>query len=75
METPPNYGPRYTRAFWVIYNEVAEATGAVLVPFLLEGMATDRELMQRDGIHSTAQAQARLLDKYGVLAPLMEGLE
>ena len=65
----------YRRAFWVIYNEVAEATGAALVPFLLEGMATDRELMQRDGIHSTAQAQTRLLDEHGMPAPLMDGLE
>ena len=76
MQIPPNYGPRYTTAFRAIYEEIAEATGAALVPFLLEGVATDRELMQRDGIHPTAQAQARLLDNvWGVLAPLVQGLE
>ena len=76
MQIPPNYGPRYTMAFRAIYEEVAEATGAALVPFLLEGVATDRELMQRDGIHPTAQAQTQLLDNvWGVLAPLVDGLE
>ena len=62
MQIPPNYGPAYTDAFRRMYAEVAAATGAGLVPFLLEGVATDRELMQRDGIHPTAGAQPRLLD-------------
>ena len=76
MQIPPNYGPRYTGAFHAVYEDVAKATGAALVPFLLEGVATDRELMQRDGIHPTAQAQGRLLDNvWQVLAPRFEGLE
>ena len=76
MQIPPNYGPRYTRAFYAVYREVAEATGAALVPFLLEGVATDRQLMQRDGIHPTAQAQGRLLDNaWEVLGAFFEGAE
>ena len=72
MQIPPNYGPRYTQAFHGIYAEIAKATGAALVPFLLEGVATDRQLMQRDGIHPTASAQPRLLDNvWAVLAPLI----
>jgi len=62
MEIPPNYGARYTQAFHAIYADVAIRTGAALVPFLLDGVATDDALMQADGIHPTAAAQARLLD-------------
>ena len=73
MQIPPNYGPRYTAAFHRMYAEIAAATGAALVPFLLDGVATDRELMQRDGIHPTADAQGRLLDNvWPVLAGLIE---
>ncbi len=62
MEIPPNYGARYTQAFHAIYADVAKRNGAALVPFLLDGVATDEALMQADGIHPTAAAQARLLD-------------
>ena len=52
---------------------MAEATGAALVPFLLEGVAASEEgLMQDDGVHPTAAAQGRLLDNvWTVLAPLV----
>ena len=62
MEIPPNYGARYTQAFHAIYADVAKRAGAALVPFLLDGVATDDSLMQPDGIHPTAVAQGRLLD-------------
>ena len=76
MQIPPNYGPAYTEAFRRMYADIAALTGAGLVPFLLEGVATDRDLMQRDGIHPTAGAQPRLLDNvWTVLAPLFEGGE
>jgi len=62
MEIPPNYGARYTSDFRQAYRSVAEATGIVLAPFLLDGVATEPGLMQPDGIHPTVEAQARLLD-------------
>lgn len=62
MQIPPNYGPRYTQAFHQAFHDVASQTGARLLPFFLEQVATDPELMQRDGIHPTAQAQALLLE-------------
>jgi acyl-CoA thioesterase-1 len=62
MRIPPNYGARYADAFHAVYGQVSEATGASLVPFLLEGVATREELMQPDGIHPKAEAQAALLD-------------
>ena len=72
MRIHPNYGPRYTEAFHAAYADVAEATGAALVPFLLEGVATDPKLMQRDGTHPNAEAQEKLLENvWEVLAPLV----
>ena len=73
MLMPPNLGPRYTEAFQQVYEEVAEATGAALVPFLLEGVAASEEgLMQDDGVHPTAAAQVRLLQNvWTVLGPLV----
>ncbi|NIR32813.1 MAG: arylesterase [Gammaproteobacteria bacterium] len=61
MRLPPNYGPRYTEAFEAMYRELARDAGVTLVPFLLEGVATDAQLMQPDGIHPQAQAQPRIL--------------
>ena len=75
MLMPPNLGPRYTRAFQQVFAEVAEATGAALVPFLLDGVAATAEqhLMQADGVHPTAAGQVRMLDNvWDVLAPLVE---
>lgn len=62
MQIPPNYGPRYTQAFHQAFHDVASQTGAALLPFFLEQVAVNPELMQRDGIHPTAEAQALLLD-------------
>lgn len=55
MEAPTNMGPRYTRAFHDLFPRVARETGAVLLPFLLEGVAGVDSLNQPDGIHPTAR--------------------
>ena len=62
IRIPPNYGSRYTTSFHDSYELVATATGSVLAPFILDGIATDPALMQADGIHPTAPAQPMLLD-------------
>ncbi len=61
MEIPPNYGARYTSGFRATFAAVADATGAVLGPFPLQGVATDPALMQADGLHPTVEAQPLLL--------------
>jgi acyl-CoA thioesterase-1 len=72
MQIPPNYGPRYTNRFRDIYKELAEKFELPLVEFLLDGVATDAALMQRDGIHPTAAAQEKILDNvWPVLQPLL----
>lgn len=73
MQIPPNYGQRYVSAFHGIYHDLAAEHGVRLVPFLLEGIATDEVLMQRDGIHPTAAAQPLLLDNlWPELRPLLD---
>lgn len=62
IEIPPNYGPRYTDEFRNVYQRVAENENVPLVPFILENIATQSELMQNDGIHPTEEAQPLLLD-------------
>jgi len=73
MQIPPNYGQRYVSAFHGIYHDLAAEHGVALLPFLLEGIATDAALMQRDGIHPTANAQPLLLDNlWPELEPLLD---
>ena len=73
MQIPPNYGPRYTEAFFGMYEEIASQTGVPLVPFFLEKVALTPGLMQSDGIHPTAEAQPLLLETLWVyLEPLLE---
>ena len=62
MEIPPNYGARYTAGFRESFAEVAANTGAILGPFVLDGVATNPALMQEDGIHPRAEAQPLLLE-------------
>jgi len=62
MQIPPNYGPAYAREFQELFGEVAETTGAALVPFLLEGIATDEAMFQADRIHPNEAAQTALLE-------------
>lgn len=57
MKIPPNYGKPYTKAFENNYSQLAKENDLPLVPFLLESVAGNTELMQSDGIHPTANAQ------------------
>jgi acyl-CoA thioesterase-1 len=72
MHLPPNYGPAYTERFHATFREVADRKRIPLVPFLLDGVGTERSLMQDDGLHPTAAAQPRLLENVWVqLAPIL----
>ena len=72
MEALPNYGEDYRRRFRTIYPELAEANGALLVPFLLEGVAGDPDFNQADGIHPTAEGSKRVAaNVWNALEPLL----
>src|SRR5688572_7479646 len=51
MMVPPNLGQAYTDEFRRIYPTLAKKNNAILIPFLLEGVAGDEKLNQADGIH------------------------
>ncbi len=57
MQIPPNYGARYSNQFKDLYGKLAKKNDLELIPFLLEGIGGNEALVQRDGIHPTAEAQ------------------
>ncbi len=57
MQIPPSYGPFYTKPFAQLYPKLAEKYQTKLIPFLLEGVGGNQELMQSDGIHPNAKGQ------------------
>jgi acyl-CoA thioesterase-1 len=72
MRLPPNYGPIYTAGFSNLYRELAREYDIPLIPFFLEGVATQPELNQDDGIHPTAAGYSRIVDNIlPVLQPLL----
>jgi acyl-CoA thioesterase-1 len=54
MLSPPNLGADYAHAFNAIYPDLAKTYGALLYPFFLDGVVTERKLIQGDGLHPTA---------------------
>lgn len=67
IKLPPNYGPTYIEAFESIYTDLAKQHGTMLVPFFMDGVAFDADLMQADGIHPNALGQPVLLDNVWVV--------
>ena len=57
IRLPPNYGQDYTKKFHQIYHDLAAKHAVPLLPFMLEGVAGYKALMQQDGIHPNTKAQ------------------
>ena len=75
IELPVNYGPQYRDGLRNMYRDVAREFNAPLVPFLLEGVATDPKLMQDDGLHPLAAAEPHVLETvWPVLEPVLKEL-
>jgi acyl-CoA thioesterase-1 len=62
MEAPPNNGPEYTRAFRSVYTDLAAEYNVRFIPFLLQGVAGDAALNQRDGIHPNVRGAQIIAD-------------
>lgn len=72
MQIPPNLGREYAESFRNIFPELAEKNDAYLIPFLLENVAGNAKLNQRDGIHPTAEGQKILAENvWDVLEPIV----
>ncbi len=64
MQMPPNYGADYGNRFAGLFEKVARANKAALVPFLLKGVADSPDagkLFQNDGLHPKEQAHPTIL--------------
>jgi acyl-CoA thioesterase-1 len=73
MRIPPNYGRTYTEKFNSMYTVLTEQYDIALLPFLLQDIALEPDLMQADGIHPTARAQPLLLDQvWIIIQPLLQ---
>jgi acyl-CoA thioesterase I len=73
MQMPPNYGARYTAEFAALFRDLAARNATALVPFLLQSVALDDELMQPDGLHPNVSGQPILLDNvWPHLEPLLK---
>ena len=72
MEAPPNMGTSYTSEFRQVFRDLAEEYDVTFLPFLLEGVAGERALNQRDGIHPNAEGARSLADSiWPLLRPML----
>jgi len=64
MQMPPNYGRDYSAQFAQTFAHAAQQTHALLLPFLLKGVAdapNAQELFQADRLHPIAAAHPTIL--------------
>ncbi|HIF9535044.1 TPA: arylesterase [Photobacterium damselae] len=57
IEIPPNYGKRYNQMFRQIYPDLSQKYQIPLLPFFLVEIIEQDNLMMKDGLHPTANAQ------------------
>ena len=55
MVAPPNLGEEYTKEFNNMYYSLARKYNVLFYPFFLEGVATNPQLNQTDGIHPNSK--------------------
>jgi acyl-CoA thioesterase-1 len=70
MRAAPNLGAEFGKRFDAIYPELAAKHAVLLYPFLLDGIAANAALNQRDGIHPTAAGVDRMVT--GILPKVEE---
>ncbi|ENM5813939.1 multifunctional acyl-CoA thioesterase I/protease I/lysophospholipase L1 [Vibrio mimicus] len=57
IRIPPNYGKRYSDAFYQLYPNLAQQFSIPLIPFLLEQVILKPDWMMADGLHPKPEAQ------------------
>lgn len=72
MMVPPSMGSDYAKAFMAVFPALVKENNLAYVPFLLDGVAGEPRLNQRDGIHPTAEGHRILAENvWQVLQPLL----
>ena len=56
MRIPTNYGPRYTRVFTAAYAQLGDEFNVPVIPFFLQDIALNKNLMQNDDLHPNKDA-------------------
>jgi acyl-CoA thioesterase-1 len=73
MQIPPNLGLKYTEDFKEIFPRLTKKNHTHLIPFLLQNVAGDPLLNQKDGIHPTAKGTIIVTDNvWSVVQPLLK---
>ena len=68
---PQNYGKRYTQMFFNLYKNIANKYKLAYLPFMLQGVALNKDLMLEDGLHPNKQGQIIVLQN---ILPYLEPL-
>ena len=55
MQSPESMGPKYKKEFDAIYPDLSAQYDLIFMPFLLEGVALEKELLQADFKHPNAK--------------------
>ncbi|WP_262368488.1 arylesterase [Marinomonas sp. IMCC 4694] len=75
-QIPQNYGKRYTQMFFNLYKDIAAQHEVAYLPFMLENVALNPDLMQSDGLHPNKAGQPVVLSNIlPYLMPLLDNTE
>lgn len=71
MKGPRNFGSAYAAEYDAVFPRLAKKYDVLFFPFFLEGVALDRELVQRDGLHPNPKGVEEIVSR---IAPLVTDL-
>ncbi len=71
MKAPRNFGQDYVARFDAIFPDLAQAHGALLYPFFLDGVALQQDLILDDGLHPNTKGVAAIVRR---ITPAVEEL-
>ncbi|MBU2022341.1 MAG: arylesterase [Gammaproteobacteria bacterium] len=75
-QIPQNYGKRYTQMFFNLYKDIASKYNIAYLPFMLENVALNKNLMQNDGLHPNKEGQPIVLQNIlPYLQPLLDKIQ
>ena len=73
MFAPPNVGADYQRDFQMAFPDLATEYKTQFLPFLLDGVALNKDLNQADGIHPNAEGSKIMTENvYKALKPMLK---
>lgn len=73
MLAPDTMGAKYQRDYLLAFPDLASDNKVAFLPFILDGIALNKELNQADGIHPNAEGEKILTNNvFEALTPLLE---